>query len=381
MNNLEKMKIYFIVLLLGTAFVANAQDANLQQWSKEVDPRNVGLLVTEHFIASPHNTYRPNQPITTITYSEICLWYGALRFANVTRSNRLLQQLKDRFMPLYGEEEHLLPALGHVDRNVTGAIPFELYRQTGEEKFLELGFRYADDQWKMPLNAAADKKKEYQRLLDQGLSWQTRFWIDDMYMMTLVQTQAYKVTHDRKYIDRTAHEMSVYLDSLQQTNGLFYHAPDVPFYWGRGNGWMAAGMSELLSSLPEDNEDRPHIMKGYLSMMESLLECQQPNGLWGQLLDDPTSWTETSGSGMFTYAFIMGVKNGWLDNAKYAPAAKKAWIALVGYINSDGLISDVCEGTNKKNDRQYYLDREKRVGDFHGQAPILWCAAALLDNY
>ena len=24
--------------------------------------------------------------------------------------------------------------------------------------------------------------------------------------------------------------------------GLFYHAPDVPFVWGRGAGWMAAGM-------------------------------------------------------------------------------------------------------------------------------------------
>ena len=41
-------------------------------------------------------------------------------------------------------------------------------------------------------------------------------------------------------------------------------------------------------------------------------------------------------------------------------------------------ISDVCEGTNKKNDRQYYLDRKKNIGDLHGQAPVLWCATALL---
>ena len=26
----------------------------------------------------------------------------------------------------------------------------------------------------------------------------------------------------------------------------------------------------------------------------------------------------------------------------------------------------------------YYLDRERRTGDFHGQAPVLWCASALL---
>ena len=29
--------------------------------------------------------------------------------------------------------------------------------------------------------------------------------------------------------------------SLQQPNGLFFHAPDSPYYWSRGKGWMAAG--------------------------------------------------------------------------------------------------------------------------------------------
>ena len=41
-------------------------------------------------------------------------------------------------------------------------------------------------------------------------------------------------------------------------------------------------------------------------------------------------------------------------------------------------ITEVCEGTNKKNDRQYYLDRKRNIGDLHGQAPVLWCATALL---
>jgi len=38
----------------------------------------------------------------------------------------------------------------------------------------------------------------------------------------------------------------------------------------------------------------------------------------------------------------------------------------------------VCQGTGKKNDLQYYLDRERITGDLHGQAPVLWCATALL---
>ena len=194
------------------------------------------------------------------------------------------------------------------------------------------------------------------------------------------QTQAYRVTGDRKYIDRAAREMVMYLDELQCPNGLFYHAPDVPFYWGRGNGWMAAGMAELLSSLPEDSEYRPRILHGYRTMMKSLKKYQSSNGLWHQLLDHPDCWLETSGSAMFTFAFIKGVKNGWLDAKEYAPAARKAWMAMVKYIDENDNVKSVCEGTNKKNDKQYYYDRKQNVGDYHGQAPYLWCAVALLEE-
>ena len=172
--------------------------------------------------------------------------------------------------------------------------------------------------------------------------------------------------------------MVVYLDSLQKPNGLFYHAPDVPFFWGRGNGWFAAGMTEILRSLPKNNPDRARIMQGYKTMMASLLKYQAESGMWRQLIDDPGSWPETSCTGMFTFAMITGVKEGWLDAKIYGPAARKAWLALISYINPDGDIREVCQGTNKKNDRQYYLDRERFVGDMHGQAPVLWCATALL---
>ena len=92
-----------------------------------------------------------------------------------------------------------------------------------------------------------------------GLSGQTRYWIDDMYMITILQLEAYRATNDRKYLDRAASEMVAYLRKLQQPNGLFFHAPDVPFFWGRGNGWVAAGMSEMLLSLPEGHPARDEI--------------------------------------------------------------------------------------------------------------------------
>ncbi len=172
--------------------------------------------------------------------------------------------------------------------------------------------------------------------------------------------------------------MAAYLDSIQQPNGLFFHSTDVPVYWGRGDGWVAAGMTELPSALPKDHPQRPRILKGYQIMMAALLKYQSKDGMWRQLMDNDSAWPETSRTAMFSFAMISGVKSGWLDAAQYGPAARKSWLALVGHIDQNGDVTNVCEGTNKLNDVDYYLARKRRTGDFHGQAPILWAAAALL---
>ena len=129
--------------------------------------------------------------------------------------------------------------------------------------------------------------------------------------------------------------MVSYLDKLQQPNGLFYHAPDVPFFWGRGDGWVAAGMAEMLRTLPDDHPQRARILKGYQAMMAALLQYQGKDGMWRQLIDHDEAWPETSSSAMFTFAMITGVKNGWLDAKTYGPAARKGWIAVAGYIDQN----------------------------------------------
>jgi rhamnogalacturonyl hydrolase YesR len=264
--------------------------------------------------------------------------------------------------------------MNHVDYNMFGGLALKLFRITGDERYRTLGMEYADTQWEVPSNAKPGEKE----WADKGYSWQTRMWIDDMYMITVVQTEAFKVTGEAKYLDRAAEEMVLYLETIQRPNGLFYHAPDVPYYWARGDGWMAVGMADLLKILPEGHKNRERIMKGYLTMMESLLGFQDADGMWHQLIDRADAWPESSGSAMFTYAFIVGVRQGWLDAAKYAPAARRAWLTLVTYIDSRNNVTEVCIGTGKQNSLQYYYDRPRVAGDLHGQAPYLWCAAALL---
>ncbi|HEV2295349.1 MAG TPA: glycoside hydrolase family 88 protein [Tepidisphaeraceae bacterium] len=358
---------------------SDTKSVHFQSWPEGKSPKEIGNRVGQRFIESPHLNEKPERAGKAnnhIIYPEVCTWYGALTFAKVTDNKALRRQLIQRFEALFGELRHYVPVPDHVDNTVFAAVPLELYMQTNDPRYLAMGKEMADKQWGVPFGRGATTQAlEYH---NKGLTWQTRMWIDDMYMITAAQAQAYRATGDRKYIDRAAREMVVYLDELQQDNGLFYHAPDVPFFWGRGDGWVAAGMAELLRSLPGDNPHRPRIMKGYKLMMAALLKHQDENGMWHQLIDDPQSWPETSCTGMFAFAFITGVKNGWLEADTYGPAARKAWLALTGYLEPNGDLREVCQGTNKKNDRQYYLDRKRITGDMHGQAPMLWCATALL---
>jgi len=371
----KPVKIFcrIFILLLTTLIVSCAhltpqKNSNqyFESWPSGTSPQEIGKRVAERFVVTPHGGWGRTTPVKSIPYPETCTWYGAMTFANVTGDNDLKERIVKRFEPLFTPaESSLIPPADHVDHSVFGAVPFEIYIQTKDQRCLDLGKSIADKQWENPTAA--------------GLTPQTRFWIDDMFMITALQVQAFRATSEEKYLDRAALEMAIYLDTLQQPNGLFYHAPDVPFFWGRGNGWVAAGMTELLRSLPKDQPKRVRIIDGYKKMMATLLKYQDQNGTWHQLIDKPDiSWVETSCSAMFTFAMITGVKNGWLDENTYGPAARKAWLGLIKYIDENSDIHEVCEGTNKKNDQQYYLDRKRNIGDMHGQAPILWCATALL---
>lgn len=368
--------LVFIAVLLGTPFAVAGYDFGT--WPAGKSPAEVGKRVAGNFVARPHLAMWEQK---YIHYAEACTWFGAFQFAQVTHDDALRAQLVARLEPLFGSEKNLVPEPFHVDGTVFAIVPLEAYLQTHDPRALELGQRMADRQWEgEPYGPrfAKDGDKAWKENVAAGLSWQTRFWIDDMFMITMTQSQAYRATGERRYIERAALEAVAYLDRLQRPNGLFYHAPEAPHHWARGNGWMAVGMAELLRNLPPDSPHRPRILTGFRAMMTALLANQDESGMWHQLIDGPDSYPETSGTAMFTYAFITGVQLGVLDEKTYGPAARKGWLALVGYLDDNANLREVCAGTGTNTKREHYLKRPRIAGDFHGQAPLLWCAAALL---
>ena len=360
------------LLLLISGARAAAQSEYFGRWPAGTSPREVGRRVAENFVARKFEFEQGKRQY--VIYPEVCAWYGSLAVARLTKdgvlSARLIRKFDQFFTP---EGAKRISQEAHVDYRVFGVVPLEIYLEMHDPRYLDIGKRLADKQW--------------DKTTPDGITAEARYWVDDMYMIPAVQVQAYRATGDRTYLDRAALTMSAYLDRLQQPNGLFFHAADSPFYWGRGNGWYAAGMAELLRSLPKSHPRRARILGGYRRMMASLLKYQGGDGLWRQLIDHPESWAETSGTGMFTFAMVTGVKEGWLNKKTYGPAARRAWLGLVRHLDSDANVREVCVGTNKAAqevgpdlDKQlkYYLARPRSTGDLHGQAPILWSATALM---
>jgi rhamnogalacturonyl hydrolase YesR len=359
----NKLAAFVLAVNVLAAPVHASQPDAFTNWPQGTDPNEVGSRLANHFATSGHQYL-----VTTFHYAEVLAWYGALRFADTAQDNALRGQLVARFDPILPghPEAKLVPGRAHVDDSVFGVLPMEIGYQTHDATVLAMGESFADRQWASPR--------------PDGLTAESRFWVDDMFMITALQMEAYRVTGDRKYLDRTAREMVVYLDKLQQPNGIFFHGTDVPIAWSRGNGWAAAGLACLLEAMPATHPDRPRILAGYRKFMAELLVLQGKDGMWRQVLDDDEAWPETSGSAMFTYAMVLGVKHGWLDTSVYGPAARHAWIALTGYLDQNDNLTNVCEGTNKRNDLNFYLMRRRLTGDFHGQAPMLWIAAALVSQ-
>jgi unsaturated rhamnogalacturonyl hydrolase len=364
-----------LLLLADALAAAPAAVPEFSGWPAGTSPAEVGKRIAENFAARKFQ-WQTETRRRYVIYPEICAWYGSLTVAGLIGDTDLRDRLFAKYdILLTPEGAARVSPDAHVDYRIFGVVPLEFSLQGRGDAWRAIGLTYADAQWGNPV-------------IVDGVSHEARWWIDDMYMLPILQVQAFRASQQAKYLDRAALTMAAYLDKLQQPNGLFLHAPDSPFYWGRGNGWVAAGMAELLRDLPASNPHHARILAGYRQMMAALLAMQGEDGLWKQLVDKPESWGETSGSAMFAFAMVAGVKHGWLDAKAYAPAARRAWLALVAHLDADANLREVCIGTDKaqkatksddlKVQYDFYQARPRRSGDLHGQSPMLWTASALL---
>ena len=292
-------------------------------------------------------------------YESFFAYYGVLKYATSTNNNILTNKVIENYNN-YMIKYPLNP--GHVDKNACGILGFELYLQTHDPNYLANPLLLADDEWVNPH--------------EDGLTKYSRFWTDDMFMVAVLQVQAYKATGKTVYLDRAISQLTVYAEKLQQQNGLFQHTTKIPVFWARANGWAVSALSITLENMTPQHPKYEILMNIYKKLTIALLKCQDNDGLWHQMLLDRDSFSETSSTAMFTYVFAVGIKNSWLNDS-FENAAIKGWNGLISKMEN-GLLKDVCCGTDENSSYDYYLNRPRITGDFHGQAPLLWAADALL---
>lgn len=338
-------------------------------WATGKSPIETGKRVARDILSRPMGHI----------YTHTCAWYGVLLFSEASENVRLCRQVENAYTPyLTGDK---IPHTGHVDNNVFGIVPFELFRQTRDRKYLPIAKLLADEEWTNPR--------------EDGLTRYTRFTADDPYMVGTLQAQAYRNTGDTKYADRGSMFILRYLEKLQRADGLIIYRERFPFTWGRGNGWTLVGITETLLCLPENHPNRPGLMKAYTRQVEALVRYQHSGGMWHQIIDMPEYYLESSGTGMFIYAIATGIVQGWLPANPYREIVERAWRALTDYVDNEGKTFHVSTGNIRgihqsitylevhgKHSEDLYPSKHP-IGDYHGQAAVLWAAAAMirLDRY
>ena len=203
-------------------------------------------------------------------------------------------------------------------------------------------------------------------------------WTDDLFLGTIVGARI----GDTDELAAASRLIRTYASRLQQADGLFHHASDAPVAWGRGNGFAALGLAEVLTALPVVHPDRAALLDIYRRQMRGMRDHQAPDGMWFQVVDTPGSYREASVTALVLTATARGIRHGWLDSS-YRSVVGRAWRALLAHVRIDGTLVDVCISTGAGPTRRYYLDRPAVNGaDDRGGALILGAAleVAMLDR-
>lgn len=176
------------------------------------------------------------------------------------------------------------------------------------------------------------------------------WWVDGLYMVMPVMTKLYKLTGNTVYLDKL-YEYYKYSESimLDPQTGLFYRDAKYVYpkhksangkkdFWARGNGWLFAGLAKILQDIPADYKHRQKFINQFQRMAKTLKKCQQKEGYWTRSLFDPdhAPGYETSGTAFFTYGYLWGINNGYLQSATY----KKTAFAGYKYLTNVALQED-----------------------------------------
>jgi unsaturated rhamnogalacturonyl hydrolase len=223
--------------------------------------------------------------------------------------------------------------------------------------------RYCEDwaRWvyeEMPRTEEGGLQHITSHLVNEG-----ELWADTLFMTVLFLAKMGVWTGRQEWVDEAEAQYLLHIHHLEDgaSGGLWYHGWTYNgrhhfgnVHWARGNSWFTAGAVELLEITRSKGAVRRRIADALVTQAKALVKVQDPHGLWHTILDNPASYTETSGTAAIAYGLLKGARLGllgpWADEA-----GRKAAEAVLTQIGADGVVKGVSYGTAVGNDEAHYL--------------------------
>jgi unsaturated rhamnogalacturonyl hydrolase len=228
----------------------------------------------------------------------------------------------------------------------------ELYGVMNEERYLTMAH-----------DVASFLLREGTRTSDGGLGhWRGnhQLWVDTLYMVCPLLAELGEVMDRDEFQAEAARQLLIFASHLQDDQtGLFYHMYDEPqqtrtdAFWGRGNGWTAMSLVEVLARLDPDASDRPKLAATLVRQAEGLRTTWDAGtGLWHTVLDRHDSYIETSASAMILYSLLRAERLGMIEplDPGFVGAS---WGALADQVDADGRVINVSTGTGPTTYEKY----------------------------
>ena len=256
-----------------------------------------------------------------------------------------------------------------------GVSLIETYEITGNQRLLPV------------IHAIGDAVMNHIPRFPDGTYFRVKtMWADDLYMSCPFLARLFRLTGDKTYEEQVHLQVEglrkrLWIEKEQIFSHIYFTEEEqmsgIP--WGRGNGWIAVTLTEILTLLPKENPHWNEELRLYQSFMQGILACQDSSGMWHQVLNRPDTYQETSCTAMFLLSIARGINHGWLDAESYLPCVRKAWIAILQYsVDAVGDVYGVCLGSGCAKDADYYKQLPTKKNDDHGTGIVMMAAVEMM---
>jgi len=297
--------------------------------------------------------------------------YGLYKYYRETGETRVLEFLVEWY-------EHNLDK-GLPEKNVNTLCPMltlsYLAEETGREDFLTLCREWA--QWVME-EMPRTKENGLQHIVSGNVN-PGQLWDDTLFMTVLFLARAGKLLGREDYLAESVRQFLVHIKYLtDRKTGLWYHGWTFEgshhfagALWARGNCWYTAGVVDYLDIVDDLDPGVKHYLLDTLQAQVAALEkLQHQDGMWHTLLDDPSSYVESSATAGFSYGILKAVRLGYLDS-RYLSVGYRAAQAVISQISEDGTVQNVSYGTGMGETLEAYRSIEICPMTYGQALPIL----------